>query len=63
MLYLFVYVMRLYCCFVCHVTWKQLKNFVPGNSSTKPDQTGGDGKGVKQSKMLITLYIVGWLII
>ena len=24
---------------------------VPGNNSTKPDQTGGDGKGVKQSKM------------
>ena len=43
----------------------------------KPDQTGGDGKGVKQSEMfnysvysrlgnnqkcLITLYIVGWVI-
>ena len=28
-----------------------VKNVVPGNSSTKPDQTGGDGKGAKQSKM------------
>ena len=28
-----------------------VKNVVPGNSSTKPDETGGDGKGVKQSKM------------
>ena len=31
--------------------WEKVKNVVPGNSSTKPDQTGGDGKGVKQSKM------------
>ena len=43
--------------------WATVKNVVPGNSSTKPDQTGGDGKGVKQSKCLITLYIVGWVII
>ena len=31
--------------------WETVKNVVPGNSSMKPDQTGGDGKGVKQSKM------------
>ena len=31
--------------------WETVKNVVPGNSSTKPDQAGGDGKGVKQSKM------------
>ena len=29
--------------------WETVKNVVPGNSSTKRDQTGGDGKGVKQS--------------
>ena len=28
-----------------------VKNVVPGYSSMKPDQTGGDGKGVKQSEM------------
>ena len=33
--------------------WETVKNVVPGNSSIKPDQTGGDGKGVKQSEMLI----------
>ena len=32
--------------------WETVENVVPGNSSTKPDQTGGDRKGVKQSKML-----------
>ena len=57
--------------------WETVKNVVPGNSSMKPDQTGGHGKGVKQSEMfnyfvysrlgnnqkcLITLYIVGWVI-
>ena len=31
--------------------WETVKNVVPGNSSIKPDQTGGDGKGVKQSEM------------
>ena len=31
--------------------WETVKNVVPGNSSTKPDQTGGNGKGMKQSKM------------
>ena len=31
--------------------WETVKNVVPGNSSMKPDQTGGDGKGVKQSEM------------
>ena len=33
--------------------WETVKNVVPGNSSTKPDRTGGTGKGVKQSKMFI----------
>ena len=28
-----------------------VKNVVTGNSSSKPDQTGSDGKGVKQSEM------------
>ena len=42
--------------------WETVKNVVPGNSSIKPDQTGGDGKGVKSQKCLITLYIVGWVI-
>ena len=31
--------------------WETVKNVVPGNSSMKPDRTGGDGKGVKQSEM------------
>ena len=31
--------------------WETIKNVVPGNSSMKGDQTGGDGKGVKQSEM------------
>ena len=31
--------------------WETVKNVVPGNSSMKPDQTGDDGKGVKQSEM------------
>ena len=31
--------------------WETVKTVVPGNSSMKPDQTGGDGKGVKQSEM------------
>ena len=31
--------------------WETVKNVVPVNSSMKPDQTGGDGKGVKQSEM------------
>ena len=31
--------------------WETVKNVVPGNSSMKPDQTGGDGKGVIQSEM------------
>ena len=31
--------------------WETVKNVVPGNSSMKPDQTVGDGKGVKQSEM------------
>ena len=31
--------------------WETVKNVVPGNSLIKPDQTGGDGKGVKQSEM------------
>ena len=28
--------------------WETVKNVVPGKSSMKPDQTGGDGKGAKQ---------------
>ena len=58
--------------------WETVKNVVTGNSSSKPDRTGRDGKFVKQSKMLnnsaysrlgnnqrylITLHIVGWVII
>ena len=43
--------MGLYCCLVCKCDWETVKNVVPGNSSIKPDQTGGDGKGVKQSEM------------
>ena len=48
------------CICLCHETvllfsmssdWETVKNVVPGNSSTKPDQTGGDGKDVKQSNM------------
>ena len=31
--------------------WETVKNVVPGNNSIKPDQTGGDGKGVNQSEM------------
>ena len=31
--------------------WETVKNVVPGNSSIKPDQTGGDGKGVQKSEM------------
>ena len=31
--------------------WETVKNVVPGNSSIKPGQTGGNGKGVKQSEM------------
>ena len=31
----------------CHVTWTIVKNVVPGNSSSKPDQTGNDIKCVK----------------
>ena len=32
--------------------WETVKNVVTGNSSSKQDQTGTDGKFVKQSKML-----------
>ena len=48
------------CICLCHETvllfsmscdWETVKNVVPGNSSIKPDQTGGDGKGMKQSEM------------
>ena len=34
--------------------WETVKNVVPGNSSMKPDQTGGDGKGVKQIQLFHT---------
>ena len=43
-------------------TWETVKSAVPLNSSLKLDQTGSDGKGIKQLKCLITLYIVGWVI-
>ena len=39
-----------------------VKNVVTGNSSSKPDRTGRDGKFVKHQKCLITLHIVGWVI-
>ena len=40
------------CLITLHIVgWVIIKNVVPGNSSMKPDQTGGDGKGVKQSEM------------
>ena len=32
--------------------WETVKNVFPGNSSSKPDQTGRVGKVAKQSKML-----------
>ena len=32
--------------------WPTVKNVVTGNSSSKPDRTGRDGKFVKQLKML-----------
>ena len=31
--------------------WETVKNVVPGNSSMKPDQTGGNEEGMKQSEM------------
>ena len=31
--------------------WDTVQNVVQGNSSMKPDQTGVDGQGVKQSEM------------
>ena len=31
--------------------WETVQNVVPGNSSSKHDQTGSDRKGVKQSEM------------
>ena len=33
----------------CHVTVKQLKMWSPGNSSSKQDQLGSEGKGAEQS--------------
>ena len=33
--------------------WETVKNCFPWNSSSKPDQTGSDWKGVKQSEMFI----------
>ena len=32
--------------------WETVKNVFPGNSYSKPDRTGRDGKVAKQSKML-----------
>ena len=31
------------------VGWVIIKNVVPGNSSSKPDQLGNEGKGAEQS--------------
>ena len=41
------------------MTETTVHNVVPGNSSSKPDQTGSDGKCVKQLKMLnLFIYIL-----
>ena len=29
--------------------WETVKNVVPGNNSSKPDQLGSEGKGAEQS--------------
>ena len=45
--------------------WETVKNVVTGNSSSKPDRTGRDGKFAKQSKMLNNsayTNVVGWVI-
>ena len=42
----------------CH--WETVKNVVPGNSSMKPDQKGGDGKGEKQSEMFTYSVYSKW---
>ena len=35
--------------FIASCDWETVKNVVPGNSSSKPDQLGGEGKGAEQS--------------
>ena len=41
------------CLITLHIVgWVIIKNVVTGNSSSKPDRTGRNGKFVKQSKML-----------
>ena len=36
--------------------WETVKNVVPGNSSTKPDQLGSDRKGDEQSFLKMLNY-------
>ena len=35
--------------FIASRDWETVKNVVPGNSSSKPDQLGSEGKGDEQS--------------
>ena len=46
----------------CHVTGTTIKNVVPGNSSSKLDQTGSNEKCAKQSKMLNYFVYRDWVI-
>ena len=36
--------------------WETVKNVVPGNSSSKPDQLGGEGQGAEQSSNAFRLF-------
>ena len=38
--------------FIASRDWETVKNVVPGNSSSKPDQLGSEQKGDEQSLML-----------
>ena len=46
-----------------HVTWKQLNMCSRGNSSSKPDRTGRDGKNANSQKCSTALRVVRWVII
>ena len=50
---LFVYIIILHCVsmllFIASRDWETVKNVVPGNSSSKPDQLGSEGKSAEQS--------------
>ena len=35
--------------FIASRDWETVKNVVPGNSKSKPDQIGSEGKGAEQS--------------